>query len=277
MAKHDFLVKLTHFANTDWPTVRLGHSVGAFDEQYPCANPEGPVDNSGCSDPESGDYDPENPLCLCPCQELNPHKPENYLDVPWYAGGMTGLAIETIWNWLWGDDGVKEPTTEQLKEAMESTKECDYIENVLGNDYLGCLWKNQNHPSSCDCPCVGDKFKEYIEFTRTYATYWNTPHTTPLWRDAQMSLINAQSSVVVLNGDLSLRPGHLIYIAAKQPGAQSKSKKFSGRWLVSDITHQIQGMQHIMYLKLIRDSSPFDPNISESTPWYEKLWNMFFG
>ena len=42
MAEHDFLVKLTHFANTAWPTVRLGHSVGAFDDKYPCANPARP-------------------------------------------------------------------------------------------------------------------------------------------------------------------------------------------------------------------------------------------
>jgi|10_taG_2_1085330.scaffolds.fasta_scaffold05679_2 hypothetical protein len=278
MAKHDFLVKLTHFANTDWPTVRLGHSVGAFDDKYPCANPEGPVDNSGCSDPESPDYDPNNPLCMCPCQELNPALHSNLVDFPWYVDIFTGFgAGAAIWNWLMGNsETVREPTIEQLKESAESIKECDLIKSKLGESWMGCLWKTQNHPSSCNCPCVGEDFKKYIEYSRTYSTYWDTPPTTPLWRASQMSLARAQTSVIVVNGDLTLRPGHLIYISAHQAGAMGKTKKFSGRWLVSDISHIIQGMQHKMALKLIRDSSPIDPNKSEldGKSWWEKIWNF---
>ena len=267
MAKPPFLVKLTHFANTDWPTVRLGHSVGAFDEKYPCANPEGPVDNSGCPD--------DDPLCECPCQELNPTDKSNLPDSQWYADALESFqeipGVESIWQRLVGGAKVKEPTIDELKESAESIKECEYIQTALGAEYKGCIWKNQNHPSSCDCPCVGEKFKEYMEFTRTYATYWGTDDTTPIWREAQMALINSQVSVFVLNGDMTLRPGHLIYISAKQPGAESKAKKFSGRWLVSDISHQIHGMTHTMFVKLIRDSSPFDPNESVEESWWEKI------
>ena len=66
MAKPDFLVKLTKFANTKWPTLRVNHGLEALDMRYPCANPEGPVDNSDCP--------ADDPLCNCPCQELKQQK-----------------------------------------------------------------------------------------------------------------------------------------------------------------------------------------------------------
>ena len=271
MAEHDFLVKLTNFANTAWPTVKLGHSVGAFDDKYPCANPEGPVDNSDCGE--------ENPLCNCPCQELNPYTNPDLIDFPWYLDLFTGYGAGAgLLNWLLGlSEGVQEPTKEQLRESIESIKECDLIESVLDSSWKGCLWKNQDHPSSCDCPCVGENFKKYIEYTRTNATYYETPNHTPLWRDAQMMLINSQKSVVMLNGDFSLRPGTLINITNKLVGQDDKERRFAGRWLVSDINHSITGMSHKMMVILTRDSSPIDPNTSEALGFFESLLGGIFG
>ena len=267
MAEHDFLVKLTHFANTAWPTVRLGHSVGAFDEKYPCANPEGPVDNSDCDD--------DDPFCNCPecTKHLDPSNAGNLVDFPWYIDMQTGWGLGAyLWNWVAGnDEPVIEPTKEELKESTESIKECELIEghSLLGPDYLGCIWNNQDHPSSCNCPCVGEKFKDYMEISRTYSTYWNTPPTTPLWRDAQMKLINSQSAAIILDGDLTLRPGELINIIDKVPVTNdNKDKRSSGRWLVSDIGHNITKHQHhTMNVGLVRDSSPISPEESESYDW----------
>tara|TARA_Y100000034_G_C6852927_1_gene387157 strand:- start:48 stop:767 length:720 start_codon:yes stop_codon:yes gene_type:complete len=239
MAEHDFLVNLTKFANGSWPIMRLGHSVGAFDDKYPCANPEGPVDNSECSD--------NDPLCECPCPELNPFN-EN-----------------------------PEPTEEEIKESFESIKECDYIEDVLGGSWKGCIWKDKNHPSSCDCPCVGENFKKYIEYSRTYSTYWDTREETPLWRNAQMLLINSQMSIIKLRGDLSLRPGQLITLVGKSSNTEDKLKRYSGAWLVSDISHVIEGNQHNMMLKLIRDSSPIDPKNTEYVSFFEEVLGWLFG
>lgn len=279
MAEHDFLVKLTHFANTEWPSVKLGHSVGAFDETYPCANPEGPVDNSGCTDPLSPEYDPDNPLCNCPCQELNPFKEDNTIDFPWYTG-LAGLAVETVWNWFLGEGAVNEPTKDQIRESIESIKECDYIKSSSLPDaesWMGCLWKDQNHPSSCDCPCVGENFKNYIEYTRTSATYWDTPVETPLWRDAQMALINSQQASIMLSGDLSLRPGEIINITNKNIGS-GKERRMGGRWLIAEIQHNmIKGGQHTMLCTLIRDSSPIDPETSESLGFFGEVWNWISG
>jgi len=279
MAEHDFLVKLTNFANTSWPSVKLGHSVGAFDDKYPCANPEGPVDNSGCSDPESPDYDPENPLCMCPCQELNPFTNGDLVDFPWYVDIFTGAgAGAAIWNWFMGnEEEVAEPTKEEILDSIESIKECDYIEDVLGESWKGCLWNDQHHPSSCDCPCVGEDFKRYIDYTRTSATYWETPNHTPLWRDAQMMLINSQKSIMLLNGDLSLRPGTILNITNKLVGEDNKERRFAGRWLISDISHTIQGMSHTMLVTLTRDSGPIDPNTSEELGFFESISDFFGG
>ena len=260
MAEPDFLVKLTHFANTEWSSIRLGHSVGTFDEEYPCANPDGPVDNSECPD--------DDPFCNCPecTKHLDPKISTEY--APWYVD---------VWKFFTGGgDDVTEPTDKELRESAQSIKECDLIKSVLGESWLGCMWKNQEHPSSCDCPCVGEDFKKYIEYTRTSATYWDTPVTTPLWRDAQMMLINSQASVIVLNGDLSLRPGKLINITNKNVSTE-RERRFSGRWLIANISHTIQSSQHKMILTLVRDSSPIDPNTSEELGFFASVWGWFFG
>ena len=256
MAKPDFLLRLSSAVESAWPSVRSGHSVGAYDDRYPCANPDGPVDNSECPD--------DDPLCECPCQELKPTQDASWWDV---FG-------------LFGTGQTEEPTEDEIEQALEEIKECDFIESALGGEFLGCLWNNQNHPSSCDCPCRGERFGEYIEYTRTYATYWDTPENTPLWRDAQMFLINAQTATIILNGDLSLRPGTLINIINKMPGAnEPNTRRFSGRWLVGSITHVMDNESHKMLIGLSRDSSPIEPDESQVLGWFDQafgwLGNLF--
>ena len=269
MASSDFLVRLSSFVEDAWPNMRIGHSIHGVDDRYPCANPEGPVDNSEC--PE------DNPLCNCPCQELNPYVPSSNIDIPWYVDPLTA-GLMNLAQGIFGDDGVTEPTDEEIQEALEGCKECDRIESELGSSYLGCLWNNASHPSSCDCPCVGENFKDYVEYTRTYATYWDTKKETPLWRNAEMFLMNSQQAVVVLNGDLSLRPGALINIENKMPGAEEpNTRRFSGRWLVTGINHIISGMNHKMTVSLSRDSNPLDPNESEELGWFETIGDWLFG
>ena len=263
MAKKDFLFKLSSLVDTSFSTLRTGHSVGAYDDRYPCANPEGPVDNSEC--PE------DDPLCNCPCQELNPSKES--VGWGWYAA--FGLLGGTVANLL-GGGNVPEPTDEQVEEELEKCKECDRIADALGEEFLGCMWNNQNHPSSCNCPCRGERFGEYMEYTRTYATYWDTPENTPLWRDAQMFLINAQTATIVLNGDLSLRPGTLIKIVNKLPGSQEpNTRRFSGRWMISSISHIMDNESHRMLIGLSRDSSPIEPDESQVLGWFDSALGWF--
>jgi len=247
----DFIIGLKKFAKETWPSVKLGHSsYGAYDK-YPCANPDTPVDNSDCPD--------DDPLCNCPCQELKPTGDASW----WDLFGVFGTASD------------QEPTDEEIQEKLDAVKECDLIEDVLGSEWQGCVWSNPDHPSSCNCPCVGSKFKDYIEYNRTYATYWDTPPITPLWRNAQMMLLGSQKAIIVINGDLTLRPGTVIKISNIIPQAEDRERRSSGMWLISEINHTISDNEHRMIVSLTRDSSPIDPNTSEELGFWDSISNFF--
>ena len=274
MNKNVLISKLTRFTNDTWSSSKkITHSHMGVWEEYPCANPDGPVDNSDC--------DEDEPLCNCPCQELKPDSDEEVERINQELNdGLGGF-----WRWwfdLWGyeiptvsKDDLKEPTKEEIKEAKESIKECELIKSAegLGEEYLGCLWTDLEHPSSCNCPCVGKKFGEYLEYTNTYSTYWDTPPQQPLWRNAQMMLVTSQKSLMIIHGDLTLRPGTLIYI--KEPKAtEDKEKRLGGRWLVAGIQHRIGNFPHAhaMDISLVRDTAVFDPN--GDTNVFESIWEF---
>tara|TARA_Y100000296_G_C5134804_1_gene237590 strand:- start:133 stop:918 length:786 start_codon:yes stop_codon:yes gene_type:complete len=252
MKKVQLISKLTEFANIAYVHSRkITHAHGGVWDEYPCANPDGPVDNSDC--PENDD------LCNCPCQELKPDSEEQLeiINKELHGEDEEGNAIM----WSVSPDDMKEPTQKEVIEAEESIKECDLIESVFGPDYLGCLWKDLKHPSSCNCPCVGEKFGEYLGLTRTYATFWDTEPNQVLIRNAQMSLIGSQKVHLEIMPDYTLRPGMCIYI--KDPEAESrKEKKFGGRWLVQSILHRIGAtpIAASMLVTAIRDTQVQDPN-----------------
>lgn len=152
-----------------------------------------------------------------------------------------------------GLDPVKEPTDEELEELLQDSKLCDKIKEVLGEKYLGCEWNRSDAQDSCDCPNIGEKYHEWLEYTRTYATFWNTPVKTPLLRNAQMSLMTAQMIIVSVLGDLAIRPGAIVEINSKTL-PEGKDKKYSGKWIVSTIAHAISQRNHFMTMSLIRDS-----------------------
>ena len=253
MQKQEFLTRLKTWAATDYLNTKINHGAGAIYDDYPCANPEGAVDNSDC--PE------DDPLCNCPCQDLKPSAEEQF-------SMFFGL-------FSFGDV-AEEPTDDEIREKYEKTKECELIEQHLGDEYLGCLWRDPDHPASCNCPCVGEKFKEYLEYDRTYSTYWDTPPEQPLYRDAQMLLINSQRATIVLNGDLSLRPGELININNPADGQdESQQKRFAGPWMVGEINHIITNQnQHRMEVTLHRDSNSVDPGQTEEPGFFASLFGL---
>jgi len=178
----------------------------------------------------------------------------------------------TAYNLL--DEVYNEPTRSELNELLKNTKECEKIEEVLGAEYLGCVWEDPNSPISCKCPCMGEKFMDYIKYTRTNASFWNTPHNTPLWRAAQTALLRTQQIVITVSGDLSIRPGDIVNLdvveipnldpldipeTSHKLSTMEKNAKFNGKWLVNSITHKIVSTNlHKMDLTLIRDSLPID-------------------
>ena len=249
---------LTDFANTAYVhNKRMTHSHGGVWDKYPCANPDGPVDNSDCDD--------DDPLCNCPCQELKPDSEEQLERINKELHGENEEGDALMWSV--SPDDMKEPTNKEVAEAVESIKECTLIKSVLGEKYLGCLWKHLDHPSSCNCPCVGEKFGEYLDYTRTYATYWDTENSRPLLRNAQMSLVNSEKSFITVMPDLTLRPGTCIYVVDPASSNDTKESKFGGRWLVSAIMHSVGAfpLAADMTLALIRGTQTTDPNEKDSS------------
>lgn len=153
-----------------------------------------------------------------------------------------------------------EPTSTELEELLQESKLCDAIESYLGEDWLGCEWDEYDDFASCNCPNVGGKYKKWKEYVSTYSTFWDTPKDTPLLRNAQMTLINAQKAQMTVAGDFNLKPGQIIKIEIKdidQEGNE-KSKSASGKWLVDTVTHFIEPQTHKMQVTLTRDSSYVD-------------------
>ena len=272
MKKIQLISKLTAFANTAYVHSRkITHAHGGVWDEYPCANPDGPVDNSDC--PEDDD------LCNCPCQELKPDSEEQLERINEELNNQNGIFGDptsaenagTDYNpdfgggpdsheWSVSAEDMKEPTEKEVIEAEENIKECELIKEHFSEDHLGCLWKDLKHPSSCNCPCVGSKFGDYLRLTRTYSTFWDTEPNQPLVRNAQMSLLRAQKVVLTIMPDYTLRPGMFFYI--KDEDTDGNEKKFGGRWLVQSIIHAMGAtpIAGTMTVSGIRDTQVRDPN-----------------
>ena len=258
----------------------------AMRNSYICANPNGTVSNLNC--PE------EDPMCNCPCKDgmeedgpgieyaVVKKEPGNEIpelvDEPAFFITLEAAKIRLNQIPIIYD----EPTRQDLTKLLQEAKECEKVEELLGEEYLGCLWEDPNSPMSCSCPCIGDKFMDYIRYTRTSATFWNTPDYVPLYSIAQKALLESQVIGISINGDFSIRPGDIIYLDIDEENIKGleeienipervhtinsslKNSKFKGRWMVRDITHKVTGVQlHKMDLILIRDSFPVDNKVEE--------------
>ena len=269
----------------------------AYRDEYICANPGGEVNNSGCPD--------DDPYCNCPCKDLQPRKAKIYekLDfINWFRsrfGTIVNLdsttnyvvleqeGLDDEWNYIQFETLADaktallefpidpDPTDDELDDMVLDTKECLKIEDVLGEEYLGCLWDEPNSPSSCNCPCIGDKFHEYMEYTKSLATFWDTPPHTPLYRNAQEQLASSQVIQIGMVGNLNLRPGHIIRITIPPEEADPsiEEKNLSGKWMIQEITHEMNDPTiYFMRLTLTRDSLLKSPEESEEiTDWLKDI------
>lgn len=206
-------------------------------KDYPCANSSPYIGENNCP--------PNDPLCKCPCQELRPDKITKVKD------RFTGAMIPA----LTGDFGP-EPSSLELKKLKDETNECALIKQVLGEEWLGCVWDDPTSPYNCKCPCVGSKFYDYMKYNRTQSTFWNTPLHTPLFRNAQMNLLMSNKIKIHVAGDLAIKTGMIIKIDSSSNLIENKKKRYDGKWLVLEIDHIMQTGNHVMILTLVRDSNP---------------------
>jgi hypothetical protein len=179
-----------------------------------------------------------DPYCNCPVKNIVPTK------------DLNGITFE------------KEPTYLELQKLYNSINECSLIQEVLGKEWLGCEYSDPTSTCSCNCPEQGKYFNKYLQYTRTYATFWETEPKVPLLRIAQTNLYNAQRMSITIPPNSNVKVGSKIAVFIENvPGLKNKFKKISGHWLVSGIDHKFPTLRnYVMKVYLIRDSIDYDIN-----------------
>jgi len=135
--------------------------------------------------------------------------------------------------------------------------ECKKIETVLGKDYLGCNYDDPYSETSCGCPERGDKYGEYLSYTKINSTFWETPEATPMFRNALMSHIGLNQIKIKIDGyrRTGINLGDIIEIQHYNDG--TKNNLNSGRWIIIAIAHEfISETYYAMYLILGRTAIP---------------------
>lgn len=119
-------------------------------------------------------------------------------------------------------------------------------------------------PPKYDVSECGTRFSRYVEYSKTNATFWNTPPKTPLYRRAQTALLMYHRIKILVHGDFKIKPGDLIkieYSLNMQNMTNIKKSRYDGRWMVYRIQRVITALKHSMYLYLMRDGSETDPKL----------------
>jgi hypothetical protein len=198
-----------------------------------CANPKANnnvITVDGCT---------ADPYCNCPVKNIVPTK------------DLNGITFE------------KEPTYLELQKLYNSINECSLIQEVLGKEWLGCEYSDPTSTCSCNCPELGDKFMKYLEYSRTYATFWNCPNDLPLARTAMVSQLQAQRLKIRVapNGNVVIGSVVEVINANDKPEfTENKYKSISGRWLVYQIDHYMTSTSYLMELHLMRNSLYLNPD-----------------
>ena len=151
-----------------------------------------------------------------------------------------------------------EPTYLELFKLYKEINECKLIEDVLGEEWLGCEWSNPSSTCSCNCPEQGEKFLDYLAYTRMYSTFWETEHDIPIKRTAFLNQLDTQKIKIRVAPSTKINIGSIVEIIIPndlpKPLFDKQYKRISGRWLVSEISHSMLGeFTYFMDLILIRD------------------------
>ena len=151
-----------------------------------------------------------------------------------------------------------EPSYLKLYEAYLKTNECDLIKSKFGEKYMGCIWNDPKHPCSCSCPEQGVSFGDYLSYTRTYSTFLQTPHNTPLVRIAQMGQLKSNTitvTVAALSKELKL--GDIIIVQDQNKMIGREERKIHGKWLITEIEYKFENKNQSTILTLMRDTNKY--------------------
>lgn len=108
-------------------------------------------------------------------------------------------------------------------------------------------------------------FKDYLAYSKTNATFWNTPEKTPLLRRAQTTLLTYQRIKIMVNGDFDIKPGQILTIYMPTLGLKPITEtRFAGTWMIYSVAHNMGPESHTMSLSLMRDGNNNNPDIITS-------------
>lgn len=109
----------------------------------------------------------------------------------------------------------------------EPARESVLVEEILGKDWLGCFWPDPLAAFSADCPRYGDMFETYLRYRLGSATFWNTKVDVPNKRQQFIESIKDLVEITI-SGDLSQRPGDIVYVKADNAtGLISENKELN--------------------------------------------------
>jgi hypothetical protein len=94
-----------------------------------------------------------------------------------------------------------------------NSDESSNIKDILGEDWLGCLWGSPEAPFSSGCPHVGENYEAYLKHRLNVATFWDTPISTPSQRQEFLDSLKFGPRInFTIAGDSSIRPGDVITV-----------------------------------------------------------------
>ena len=118
--------------------------------------------------------------------------------------------------------------------------------------------------TKADAVSFGKNFPHYLEYSKTNATFWNTPEKyTPVSKKPKVALIKYQRIKILVNGDFTIKPGKIIKINRPIDNRNSKILKtrYEGSWMVYKVERIIKPGKHSMYLHLMRDYPYISPDV----------------
>jgi len=118
-----------------------------------------------------------------------------------------------------------------------------------------------------------NKAVEYAKLcSYAWNRYWSTPKEQPMYRRAQVALIQSQEVEITVPNDMNLTIGNLVRLILPKSKSLAKTEDsanqerinpLSGRYLVTGIRRTFTGNNtQAMRVRLNRDSLPYDPNNS---------------
>lgn len=258
----------------------------------PCMNPDGYVSNLTCPD--------SDPLCNCPNKHLQPDRAEptenelvelrnktnecflikRNLSTRWFGldysnphssyncyaglsgtcgpvGGSASISPFSFTSKTEGDERFPYDTRKGYTHTEGDITRYSYRYNMNGisGGICGGVYAAKEEINN---------FSDYLAYSKTNATFWNTPEKTPLLRKAQTNLLTYQRVKILVNGNFEIKPGNTVglNIRTGYGSSQPEFTRFDGKWMIYKIERIMTVQKHSMYLYLMRDSSKTDPSIA---------------